>query len=376
MSGIRPLRRSDLEAVATLVTAASDWPYRPAGLSGYYARTLLDDPWADPEIPSLVFEDDDGSIAAFQGVLVRRASLGGEPVRIACGVNLVSHPDARQRGLGALLMRAFLAGAQDLTITDRATDYMRRVWVTLGGRTSPLCCVDWVRVLRPWSLGRSRLLRPHYHLPSAQQHGPLSRLAGGDTVARAVSALDGVTRRIRPFTPPGEPDGERTELTPAVLVEQLPLVAEHVRLHVAYDVEFVAWLFRELTQVPTRGSPVAKLVTDPTGDVAGWFVYYLKPGGVSHVLQLAASPSRVVLVVDHLLRDAWLGGASAVRGRAEAHLLVAMGERRCFLQYVGGSLLHARDRELANAAAAGDALLTRLDSEWWLGNELAITGPP
>jgi hypothetical protein len=160
------------------------------------------------------------------------------------------------------------------------------------------------------------------------------------------------------------------------MVLHLPLVAEQVRLHVAYDTPFVAWLFTELAAVKARGSLVAKLVRGGGGEVLGWYVYYLKPGAVCHVVHVAATGRDVGLVLDHLFHDAWKSGASALRGRVEARLLEAIGDRPCFLRYVGGSLVHSRDAAIRGVVAAGDTLLTRLDSEWWMGNELAITGPP
>jgi hypothetical protein len=149
-----------------------------------------------------------------------------------------------------------------------------------------------------------------------------------------------------------------------------------VRLHVAYDEPFLSWLFSELAQVRERGSVVAQLVRSRRGTTLGWYVYFLKPGGVSHVIHVATSRRDADAVVDHLFRDAWLRGAVALRGRVEARLLESLGDRRCTFRYLGGSLIHSRDPAIVEVVSAGDALLTRLDSEWWMGNELALTGPP
>jgi hypothetical protein len=377
MSGIRALERGDLSELATLTAVASGWTFRPPGLPGYYERTLLDGPWVDAEIPSLVYEDDDGSIAAFQGSLARHGRFDGRPIRIACGVNLVSRPDARRRGLGAILTRAYLAGPQDLTITDRATDQMREIWTLLGGQIAHLGCVDWIRVFRPSTLAAGRIARRPLD-PSR----PVGKLSAALAVAspftsRMCSGLDVAAARVGPwFSEPPEPQGTSEELTPESMLEHLPLVADQVRLHVAYDPPFLTWLFTELAAVRERGSLVAKLVRGRGGGVLGWYIYYLKPEGVSHVVQVASSGRDSRVVVDHLFRDAWLGGAAALRGRVEARLLEPVGGRRCFLRYVGGSLVHSRDPAILGVVAAGDSLLTRLDSEWWMGNDLALTGPP
>ena len=377
MSGVRPLERSDLRDVVTLTKVASGWPFEPPGLANYYERTLLDDPWVDPEISSLVYEEDDGSISAFQGSVVRRGRFDGRPIRIACGVNLVSHPDARRRGLGAILLRAYLAGPQDLTITDRATDQIRQIWTLLDGQIVPCCSVDWIRIFRPWRLAAGRVARRRPDQPPPSASLSAAATFSAPVTTRVFSGLDAATARAGPwFSAPPEPEGTREELTPESMVEHLPLVADQVRLNVAYDEPFLVWLFTELAAVRERGSLVAKLVRGRGGRVLGWYVYYLKPKGISHVIHVASSGRDVGAVVDHLFRDAWLGGTVALRGRVEARLLEAVGDRHCFLRYVGGSLVHSRDPAILGVLAAGDTLLTRLDSEWWMGNELALTGPP
>ena len=60
MASIRPLERSDLPAVATLyeLVARSGSRTPAPGLERYFEKTFFDHPWADPEIPSLVFVDD------------------------------------------------------------------------------------------------------------------------------------------------------------------------------------------------------------------------------------------------------------------------------------------------------------------------------
>ena len=59
-----------------------------------------------------------------------------------------------------------------------------------------------------------------------------------------------------------------------------------------------------------------------------------------------------------------------LRGRIEPHLLEPLGRRRCLFRYNGGALVHARDPAVSAALAAPEALLTRLDGEWWMGHHL------
>ena len=58
MSRIRPVEPYDLPQVASLFESVmrSGGRTPPPLLAAYFERTLLDNPWADPEIPSLVYE--------------------------------------------------------------------------------------------------------------------------------------------------------------------------------------------------------------------------------------------------------------------------------------------------------------------------------
>jgi hypothetical protein len=55
-----------------------------------------------------------------------------------------------------------------------------------------------------------------------------------------------------------------------------------------------------------------------------------------------------------------------VYGRVEPRLVGPLSERRTLLRFGDGRMLvQARRDELVDAILRGDALLTRLDGEWW-----------
>jgi len=365
MSLIRPLDRSDLPQVAALyeLVVRSGHASPAPGLATYFESVLLDQPWADPEIPSLVHLDGDGRIVAFQGSSVRRARFNGRPIRIACAGQLAAHPDARHRAVGAALVRAYLDGPQDLTITDTANDRMRRIWTLLGGEMVHLGCIGWLRVLQPWQF-----------TTWYARHHPGGRLASR---RRPLQLLDRATTRWwRPLAPPAKPTTTSETLTPAGVVEHLDHVGARLRLHLDYDEGYVSWLFAQLTLVGGLGTPVRRLVREPDGRVIGWYVYYLQQDAVSQVLQVAAVDRHVGPTLDDLLHHAWRHGAIGVMGRLEPRLQTALAERRCRLyptRYT--SLSHSRDKDISAVLASEQSLLTRLDGEWWIQDrEVELTG--
>ncbi len=60
----------------------------------------------------------------------------------------------------------------------------------------------------------------------------------------------------------------------------------------------------------------------------GSFVLVAAPGGIAHVIQVAAADDDVLLVMEHLLHAAAEVGAVDVRGRFEPHLLAWLRRRR------------------------------------------------
>lgn len=358
-AGIRPMVADDVPAVCSLYerVVRSGSPTPPAALVRYLGRTFLDDPWRDDDIPSLVHTDTDGRIVGFNGSHVRRVVWDGRPIRVAHSGPLVAAPDAP--GVGALLTRRYLGGPQDATVTDGATDYMRRIWTGLGGHTAVASSVSWAKVLRPAAAAQAlarRVGRPGL--------GRVLRVVGPavDGVAR------GVARRF-PNVLPRAPETTAEILTAGELVAQVDRARRRLRLHPDYDETFLAWLFGELAAVTTRGVPVRHLVRDADGRALGWYVYHLAEHGPSQVLALVAPSGRTGDVLDHLLRHADDRGAAVVIGRLEPALLPELLARRCALMSTGlYTLVHSADPALLAVLGTPDALFSPLDGTAWMGH--------
>ena len=362
MTEIRPLAEGDLEQVASLyeLVARSGSTTAPPGLVDFFRESFLEHPWFDPEIPSLVTEGADGRIVGFIGSHVRRFRFDGRHVRLGCCGHLVTDPEARNQAVGAFLLKRYLAGPQELTITDTASPDVSRMWETFGGRTAHTSSIGWVRVFRPGAFALEYLAHKN-------------RARAAQAVGRPFSSVfDALSTRFSPGRLRVErPGGFSEELTPESLVRHLPEIADTVRLYPDYDPAFLEWLFRDMALTTAHGSLTRALVRDPKGAVLGWYVYYRKRGGISQVMQIAGRPRDLGAVIDHLLYDAQGGGSAALQGRLEPRLLEPLSTRRVLLHPSGYlALVDAREQELLAAMAAGDALLTRMEGEWWMGHHL------
>jgi hypothetical protein len=158
-------------------------------------------------------------------------------------------------------------------------------------------------------------------------------------------------------------------------MEHVAVVTKDVRLHADYDEEYLEWLFNELDTIGLwgplwpdgvrRGRLWTELVSRG-GTVDGWYVCQLRAGGFCRVLQFAATARGADVVFAQLAYRARERGAAGLYGRLEPKLLVPVTARGLAIRASEGRLLvHSRDPNLSTVVRAGEALLTRMDGEWW-----------
>ncbi len=324
-------------------------PDRRAVYHAYFTEMYLDAPWSASR-PSLVYEDDDGTPIGFLGVMSRAMSLRGRPVRAAISSQFIVEPARRATMAAIELIKALLAGPQDLTLADEASDVSRKLWEGLGGHTALPYSLYWVRLLRPavfalqrWSLRRGG---------AARMWIPVGRLAD----AVLARSMDGAFHLPVPQTSGEDLDGDA--------LASAAVVVQDRALRPSYDGRVAAWLLQMLARKPGCGILRSVLVRT-AGEVAGWYVYCAGRDGVAEVLQVGAREGRIGDVLDHLFAQAWREGAVALVGRIDPRCVDAFSARRCIFHHRGHwMLVHAKDPELLRVIQQGDAFLTRLEGEW------------
>ncbi len=328
-----------------------------AGLTREYQEYIfreacLHNPWYDDGIRSLVYEETGGTIKGFLGVIPRKMTMGGATLRVA----VCQHLMVDQAALASLqLFKTILSGPQDLTFSDRSADVARRIWERLGGTTSMLNSFYWRRPLRPFSF--------ILNLTAREKDGPSLRgileplCVTGDAVISRTA--------LNPFR--REPITTRSEeLTIELFLAHLPRYTDGLALRPEYDAATLGWIFGLLEKEKRFGTFRKRLVRNSAGDLLGWFLYNLKPGGTSEVLQLAGSKETIGDVLDHLIEDAWEGGATELEGRLDPRFMKAFGDKKCFaVPAKNWMVIHSRSPEILQAIDRGNAFLTRLEGDLW-----------
>jgi hypothetical protein len=331
----------------------------PPAVQSFLRELYFTNPWIDSSLPSLVYEDK-GTIAGFLGVVPRKMSLGGEPVRIAFGGNFVVHPKFRNTLAGLHLLRTYMAAGQDLSQTDSANDTSRALLERLGFTT-----------ILPFSIHWLRPLRPARCLTSAMTH--LSRNALSVALEFAsrpfCSAADGVAARLssNPFRQT-ESSLQASELDVETLLACLAEFRVGYSLWPDYDERSLSWLLSFMERMKGHGDGLRRLVLRETnGKIVGWYIYYQTRGGFADVVQIVGGRQNIKSILDHLFHDAWSQGAIAVHGVVDRRLMGDFSEKNCVFTCRGGwTVAHSYKPKFLELLNSGSALLTRLDGEWCL----------
>jgi len=354
MSRIRPFAVADLPQIAALHQRlfAEGSHLSLEQRRRYLDQVFLKNPWSDGDAsPSLVCETADGRLVGFLGVLRRPMSWNGQPITAAVISQFMVEP--QHRGLtGFRLLATFLAGPQELSMTDGASHEAVKLWKAMGGVESPLHSLHWTRPLRPVAYGLAVL-------------GP--RLPAPSLVRPVGAVVDAIIARLPQSPVRVTEQGPDEELGVDAFIEHEHHCIPRGGLRPEYDRGSLKWLLEMAEQKGSAGRLRGALVRNADRDVVGWYLHYVRRGGPSEVLQVVGRDQGLGEVLDHLFADAWREGALAVSGRLQPRLFEALRSKHCLFHDRGSPLIvYSRRRELIDAIRAGEGLLTRLDGEWWM----------
>lgn len=366
MTDIRPLASDDLAAVAALFARSfrGGTGPAPAVLTDYLGALFLEGLMADPDCPSLIHRDDDGTVSGFIGALAMPMLLEDRPVRAVVFSALAVEGHAPMAA--ARLMRSLLAGPQDLSVGESAVAATQAMWSSLRGRVLPSYSLDYSKVLRPAAFGLERGSRR------------MRLLAGLKPLARPLDMA--ISRRLGAGGSKWAGIAPREDLAlvgaPATgddLLALLPTLAGHWPLRPDWSAPRLRRILADAACKSQWGPPTRTIVSTRVGRPVGAYLYALKPGGIARVVQVLAHPGQAGAVIDHLFDAALRAGAVAVEGRADPVLLEALLTRHCVFTHETATVVHARDPALLAPFVEGRALFNGLAGERWtrlIGDDL------
>lgn len=359
MGEIRALRQEDVAAVAGLFQRILRKTHQPAtpALKAYLSTLFLDGPDLDPEIGSHVHVGEDGRVSGFVGVMPLSMQAEGRSVRAAVCGSLMVDNHAEDPFAGARLMRAFLSGPQDISLTETANDVATTMWRKLRATVLPGHSLEWLRVIRPAGFA-------------------MEMAAGAASAARLLSPL---ARPLDAFLRRGKPELRWSTVTAAApdnvvstidadddtTIDLLQKLTAGFAVRPHWQPDSLRRMVAESRSKAGYGEMVRQMVTTRDGRPIGLFLYYGDPGRIGRVLQILAAPGQTGAVIDTMLAHAAERGMVALRGRTQPALLDAMLGRRFVFLHASASIVHARDATLLEPFLAGKAFFNGFAGESW-----------
>ncbi|NNE91601.1 MAG: hypothetical protein HKN23_08140 [Verrucomicrobiales bacterium] len=350
--GIRPLEQKDIGQVSTLfLESFRNKKQSEDCLNQYFREIYLEHPLRDPEIPSLVFENS-GIIEGFIGVTLGKMLFRGEPVTAAVSSAFVVKADAsgnRNPLTGISLLREFLGGKQDLSVADAANETTRQLWTKSGGAIAYPYSFTWTRPLQPL-----QAMLELDAVPSTLHRYAKPGAWLGDQVATQIPPIK-----------PRRPDCRVEDIDSAVLLDLWSTLPKQ-SLVPDYDLNSLQWLIDKACESETEGPLAMRVVRSQKGKALGWYVYFRKRNSIGRVLQIAAFPGSMDVVLDCLIHEAHGEGLAALRGRAEPDHLYVFNKRFCAFQGRPWCLVHSPDPDIVNAFQSADVFFSGFDGELWM----------
>jgi hypothetical protein len=356
---ILPCTREHIPAVVELLTdgQARDDPDRHTELNRYWETIYFDNPWYDPELPSLVCEGAGGQVEGFYGAMPRPMVFNNRPVRAVAASNFWVRGEVRGAGnplIAIKLMKQFLDGPQDLSVANGAAWPSRKIWEACGGVAVPLYSFDWLRPIRP----AGALLE----LADAMRDRTTRR-----GLRRIAEAADLVGFRLIQRYLPSKGAYSLDQLDPRLAVEMIAR-APGFELRPQYDAASFGWMLAMCQRSGvSNGARAAMVRGHPGSDEIGFFVYLEHKEKVGQIVQLIASPGHLATVLRAVIADASDRGIVLLRGEVDPTAdLQAYRDTACLVNTGRWMLVHARQPALIEAFVRGRALFTSLDGERWL----------
>lgn len=356
MSEVRPLSADDIGAVTALyyrILRHSNASPPPA-LSAYFRAFYLDGPYRDPEIPALVHVTDNGRVNGFVGVHSVPYLLGERRLRAAfCGA-LMSEDHESDPLAGARLLKAFISGPQDVSLSETANVISETMWTKLRGKTIPGYSFEWFRVFRPAGFAAAL---------AGEKASLFKHIA---PVARAIDGRLSDKTSLGRFTPTPPPAGltlEDADFTS--FADAIRRLGANKQARPDWDNGYLDHVLANAVIKPAYGQTQMALVKTKSGEPIGAFLYHLKPGGIGRVLQVMATPGRLGPVLDLMFAHALENGAVGLRGRSSPELIEAATGRSMLMATISSTVIHTKEPEIAEAFLSGNCMLTGLAGERW-----------
>jgi hypothetical protein len=348
---IVPFERDHAERVAELLQQY--FPFNRKISTSYLAKLLVSHHLRQELIkdytPSLVCLAEDDSVCGFLAVDNRMYNFKDGEIRVAHASKFVLTREVRLSLTAFRILREFIDGPQDLSITDDANESSRLLWERLGGVMVPEHSIYYKLPLRPVSFAVNTVVKEEWEFSKA--------------VAKTVGlGLDYLGMRARlPFFVKQNPRLEFAELTDELLLQGYRGVCSKYDLYPKFDLNDLTPRLNLTKQEVQFGKLQRVALLNDEQKLVGWFIYYLNRGDNCEVLEAQSQRGYENDLFHALTWHAYHRGGVQLSGRLCAVQFGTFFALRTFsLPGHMWTMMHAKDGELFEEIRAGRSFFPRI----------------
>lgn len=308
-----------------------------------------------PNVSPIVSRSSNGNVNGFLGVITKSFRYQNRVIAVANCHHLMATEKARKQLMPIKLLQHFLAGPQEISISDGSTDSTRQLWKRLGGESVTGESIYYKVPLRPFSFAADHVFK--------QYRNPV---CNGIRIIADCTDSAAVKMRIPHFYRK-RPDSGFAPLDAEIMGVLLEKMKPFYLLFPQYSPSDIERLFRLLDGETRYGTLHKAALLDPKDQPIGWFIYYAKKKGVCEIIQAVSIPGKETELFNSLAWHAYSMGGVELSGRLmPSQLQSPFTTNALSVPARMWTLIQSNDVELKHIIQSGKAFLTRLEGDLWV----------
>lgn len=316
----------------------------------YFRKLFFENPYYDPEIGSVVHENDRGEIDSAISILPVPYIVDGQSVmgRLLCA--FMMRPDASPRGAAELSL-SIRPSEKTINFSDTAAPVSLRHFEALGGVTLGAHALGWTRIFQMASYLGTIAARRHPFL--------------GGWVASTGRMLNPLFP-LQPIKKIAKSNVTVKEITQDEAISIIPVLLQSYAAHPDWTEKDLHWLLDMAEDNRVVGALRFFAIIDRSGTPSGFFCYYSRPNGTVEVLNVIAKSGTETQAVSVMLFHLQEEGYVAAQGRVDPRHLSALAQQsNMFFRHRANVCVTTARADVLNAVQRNNMFIGGLAGESW-----------
>ncbi|CAM5565021.1 hypothetical protein MAUB1S_09476 [Mycolicibacterium aubagnense] len=349
---LRPMNVDDIPAIRVIFKQV----FRPnskdcnENFDRYFQKLFFDNPYYDPEIGSVVHENERGEIDSALSILPVPYVVDGQSVmgRLLCA--FMMKPEASPRGAAELSL-SIRPSEKTINFSDTAAPVSLRHFEALGGVTLGAHALGWTRIFQ---------MASYVAIIAARRHPVLGSLV--TSTGRMLNPLF----PLPPVKKIAKSHASVKEITQDEAVSLIPDLLQSYSAHPDWTEKDLHWLLHMAEENRVAGALRFFAINDPAGTPTGFFCYYSRPNGMVEVLNVITKAGTERQAINVMLFHLQEQGHVAAQGRVDPRYLSALSQQsNMVFRHRANVCVTTARTDVLNAVERNNMFIGGLAGESW-----------